>query len=142
MSTPIDDLQRAATDLSGSYECEVVLDNQLAVEEFEYLSAGGRDFGEINSRLQRDVGKALRSHIPSVLRGVEEPLQAIEAAGGAILTRLTDRIEHSGADVSMRPLSPRWIAFKANRGKSAAIGVFEGILRDAIRGGRVTVRRV
>ena len=69
-------------------------------------------------------------------------LPALVVGGYAIRAVYIDRIEKSGADLTLRPLSPGYLASKRRRGIDLRIGVARGNLLRGMRRALVVISRV
>ena len=68
-------------------------------------------------------------------------LPALTVGGYAIRAVYVDRLENSGADLTLRPLSRGYAASKARRGLDPRIGVARGNLLRAMRRALVVISR-
>ena len=68
-------------------------------------------------------------------------LPALVVGGYAIKAVYIDRLEHSGADLTLRPLSRAYAADKRRRGLDPRIGVARGNLLRAMRRALVVISR-
>ena len=69
-------------------------------------------------------------------------LPALVVGGYAIRAVYIDRLEKSGADLTLRPLSPGYLASKRRRGLDLRIGVARGNLLRGMKRALVVISRV
>ena len=89
------------------------------------------------------LGRSPTSHliIPRVIAGTLM-LPALVVGGYAIRAVYIDRLEKSGADLTLRPLSPGYLASKRRRGLDLRIGVARGNLLRGMKRALVVISRV
>lgn len=69
-------------------------------------------------------------------------LAAVAVGGAAIRAVWLDRLDHNGADLSLAPLSPKYLHRKVARGLDPRTGIATGSMRRALSGALIVVSRI
>jgi hypothetical protein len=98
----------------------------------------------------RVTGRAREAATQAILQKLQDSLRATKTlgmlpalvvGGYAMRAVYVDRLEKSGADLTLRPLSPGYLASKRRRGLDPRIGVATGSLLRGMRRALVVISR-
>lgn len=143
----LDNLRERLQNLAGSYSLEVRGISAESQSKLASLRVQGRDFLNLNTdHMRRAVFAEVAYQIKSAVNGgasVSSVEQAISADGGAVAKEIVlARFEQQGVDISLRPLSPGYKAWKQSRGFDPRIGIKTGdLLADISSAEFVLVKR-
>jgi hypothetical protein len=137
-----------AAELGRAYTMRLTLDTADA-QHLVWLD-GGTSRGQPPRPVLRLTGRAREAATQAILQKLRDSLRAsktlgmlpaLVVGGYAIRAVYIDRLEKSGADLTLRPLSPGYLASKRRRGLDPRIGVATGQLLRGMRRALVVVSR-
>lgn len=99
---------------------------------------------QLNGYAETQVRDAVRQRFGEAMLSGAQPsmLPVMTVAGYALKRVYVERFDASGGDVSLAPLSPRWLATKRRRGLDLRIGRATGATANAVAKAQVIVKRV
>jgi len=137
-----------AAELGRAYTMRLTLDTEDA-QHLVWLD-GGTTQGQPARPVLRLTGRAREAATQAIVAKLGDSLRAsktlgmlpaLVVGGYAIRAVYVDRLEKSGADLTLRPLSPGYLASKRRRGLDPRIGVATGQLLRGMRRALVVVSR-
>jgi hypothetical protein len=137
-----------AAELGRAYTMRLTLDTDDA-QHLVWLD-GGTTQGQPARPVLRVTGRAREAATQAILQKLQDSLRATKTLGmlpalvvGGYAMRAVyiDRLEKSGADLTLRPLSPGYLASKRRRGLDPRIGVATGSLLRGMRRALVVISR-
>lgn len=137
-----------AAELGRAYTMRLTLDSADA-QHLVWLD-GGTSRGQPARPVLRVTGRAREAATQAILQKLQDSLRAsktlgmlpaLVVGGYAMRAVYVDRLERSGADLTLRPLSPGYLALKRRRGLDPRIGVATGQLLRGMRRALVVVSR-
>lgn len=137
-----------AAELGRAYTMRLTLDTADA-QHLVWLD-GGTSRGQPPRPVLRLTGRAREAATQAIVAKLGDSLRAsktlgmlpaLVVGGYAIRAVYVDRLEKSGADLTLRPLSPGYLASKRRRGLDPRIGVATGQLLRGMRRALVVVSR-
>lgn len=135
-----------AAELGRAYTMRLTLDTADA-QHLIWLD-GGTSQGQPPRPVLRLTGRAREAATQAILQKLQDSLRAsktlgmlpaLVVGGYAIRAVYIDRLEKSGADLTLRPLSPGYLASKRRRGLDLRIGVATGSLLRGMRRALVVI---
>jgi hypothetical protein len=138
-----------AAELDRAYTMRLTLDTEDA-QHLVWLD-GGTTQGQPARPVLRLTGRAREAATQAIVAKLGDSLRAsktlgmlpaLVVGGYAIRAVYIDRLEKSGADLTLRPLSPGYLASKRRRGLDLRIGVATGSLLRGMRRALVVISRV
>ncbi len=137
-----------AAELGRAYTMRLTLDTDDA-QHLVWLD-GGTSQGQPARPVLRVTGRAREAATQAILQKLQDSLRAsktlgmlpaLVVGGYAMRAVYIDRLESSGADLTLRPLSPGYLASKRRRGLDPRIGVATGSLLRGMRRALVVISR-
>ena len=138
-----------AAELDRAYTMRLTLDTEDA-QHLAWLD-GGTTQGQPARPVLRLTGRAREAATQAIVAKLGDSLRAsktlgmlpaLVVGGYAIRAVYIDRLEKSGADLTLRPLSPGYLASKRRRGLDLRIGVARGNLLRGMKRALVVISRV
>lgn len=138
-----------AAELDRAYTMRLTLDTEDA-QHLVWLD-GGTSQGQPPRPVLRLTGRAREAATQAILQKLQDSLRAsktlgmlpaLVVGGYAIRAVYVDRLEKSGADLTLRPLSPGYLASKRRRGLDLRIGVARGNLLRGMKRALVVISRI
>lgn len=137
-----------AAELDRTYTMRLTLDTEDA-QHLVWLDGGtsrqpARPVLRLTGRAREAATQAILQKLQDSLRASKTlgMLPALVVGGYAIRAVYIDRLEKSGADLTLRPLSRGYLASKRRRGLDLRIGVATGNLLRGMRRALVVVSRI
>lgn len=136
-----------AAELGRAYTMRLTLPTEDA-QHLVWLDGGTQ--GQPARPVLRLTGRAREAATQAILQKLQDSLRAsktlgmlpaLVVGGYAIRAVYVDRLEKSGADLTLRPLSPGYLASKRRRGLDPRIGVATGSLLRGMRRALVVISR-
>lgn len=132
-------IERMCSELGRATSISIDLDDE-STQKAIWLQNTGRPFFEVTQELARHVEQAMGDHAARVFDSHEGTASAAElflVGGEALREHVLLRFATQGFDVALTPLSTVWLERKRRTGFSALIGVYTGLLRNAVQLARI-----
>lgn len=142
---PLERLSQFLREVSGRYSVQVDGLTQPSQFKAVMLTATGRPFMAVTDALRSAVLQEWNRNASRLLSKTGNALNldpALRLMGDAIKRVVLRRFTEQGFDVSLKPLSPRWLRYKRAHGLDPRIGIATGVLFRNLQRARFVLRKV